>query len=82
MADTAKLFMHGRSQAVRLPKEFRMPGTEVRVTKIGNRVVLEPITPESNATPWDIIDALGDRPFMPEGREQPELPDENPHMFD
>ena len=33
MADTAiaKLFMHGRSQAVRLPKEFRLPGDRVRV---------------------------------------------------
>ena len=26
---TAKLFKHGRSQAVRLPKEFRLPGTEI-----------------------------------------------------
>jgi antitoxin VapB len=42
-AKTAKLFMHGRSQAVRLPKEFRLPGTEVRVSRMGNRVVLEPI---------------------------------------
>jgi antitoxin VapB len=82
MADTAKLFMHGRSQAVRLPKEFRMPGNEVRVTKIGNRVVLEPITPESKATPWTIIDSLGDRPFMPEGREQPALPDDERRIFD
>ena len=34
-AKTAKIFKHGRSQAVRLPKEFRMPGTEVRVRRIG-----------------------------------------------
>ena len=40
---TAKIFMHGRSQAVRLPKEFRLPGKEVRVRKIGNRVLLAPI---------------------------------------
>ena len=33
MADTAiaRLFMHGRSKAVRLPKEFRLPGDRVRV---------------------------------------------------
>ena len=30
---TAKLFKHGRSQAVRLPKKFRMPGTQVRVAE-------------------------------------------------
>jgi antitoxin VapB len=41
---TAKLFMHGRSQAVRLPKEFRMEGTEVEITKTGNAVVLRPIS--------------------------------------
>jgi antitoxin VapB len=37
MASTAKLFMHGRSQAVRLPKEFRLPGKEVRVSKVGDK---------------------------------------------
>ena len=36
MSATAKLFMHGRSQAVRLPKEFRFDGTEVRVSQVGN----------------------------------------------
>ena len=41
--NTAKLFMHGRSQAVRLPKEFRFEGTEVRVSKIGDKVILEPM---------------------------------------
>ena len=40
---TAKLFTHGRSQAVRLPKEFRFPGKEVRVRRDGNRVILEPM---------------------------------------
>jgi antitoxin VapB len=40
---TAKLFKHGRSQAVLLPKEFRLPGKEVRVRGIGRAVLLEPI---------------------------------------
>lgn len=40
---TAKLFMSGRSQAVRLPKEFRFEGTEVRIRKRGNTVILEPV---------------------------------------
>ncbi|MCB1758101.1 MAG: AbrB/MazE/SpoVT family DNA-binding domain-containing protein, partial [Gammaproteobacteria bacterium] len=39
---TAKIFMHGRSQAVRLPKEFRLPGKEVRVSRLGQGVLLEP----------------------------------------
>ncbi len=39
----AKLFMNGRSQAVRLPKEFRFEGKEVRVSKVGDKVILEPM---------------------------------------
>jgi antitoxin VapB len=39
---TAKLFQNGQSQAVRLPKEFRLPGKEVYVKKLGSAVVLLP----------------------------------------
>lgn len=39
---TAKIFRHGRSQAVRLPKEFRLPGKEVSVRRFGRGVLLEP----------------------------------------
>jgi antitoxin VapB len=39
---TAKLFRNGRSQAVRLPKEFRFEGHEVEVRREGERVILEP----------------------------------------
>lgn len=39
---TAKLFKNGDSQAVRLPKEFRLPGAEVWISKAGNAVVLRP----------------------------------------
>ncbi len=33
---TAKLFKNGRSQAVRLPVEFRFPGTEVYIRRIAD----------------------------------------------
>lgn len=39
---TAKIFMNGRSQAVRLPKAFRFKGTEVIVKRIGDVVMLFP----------------------------------------
>jgi antitoxin VapB len=39
----AKLFWNGRSQAVRLPKEFRFTGDEVLIRRDGEMVVLEPI---------------------------------------
>ena len=47
---TAKLFMHRRSQAVRLPKAFRFEGDEVRVSRVGAKVILEPIEPP----PFDV----------------------------
>lgn len=43
MSVTAKLFMLGEDQAVELPDEFRFTGEEVRISKIGDMVVLEPL---------------------------------------
>jgi len=43
MESFAKIFQNGRSQAVRLPKEFRFKGTEVRIRKQGEKVILEPV---------------------------------------
>jgi virulence-associated protein VagC len=40
---TTTVFMNGRSQAVRLPKEFRLPGDRVSVRRLGTGVLLEPI---------------------------------------
>ena len=74
---TAKLFKHGRSQAVRLPKEFRLPGTEVRVRRIGRAVLLEPLQrgPEEIRALFEEIDRLRSEDFLAEGRPtQPPLP--------
>jgi antitoxin VapB len=43
METTAKLFMNGRSQAVRLPKAFRFEGKKVRIYRQGEKVILEPL---------------------------------------
>ena len=66
---TAKVFMHGRSQAVRLPKEFRFEGKEVRVTKVGDKVILEPMEKQPfDAVAWrERLDALGAADFLPDG---------------
>lgn len=42
MESTAKLFQNGRSQAVRLPKEFRFKGSKVKIRRKGRQVILEP----------------------------------------
>jgi antitoxin VapB len=39
----AKIFQNGRSQAVRIPKEFRFRGNEVKISKKGDKVILEPL---------------------------------------
>lgn len=58
LMQTAKLFKNGRSQAVRLPKEFRFEGDEVYVKRQGNAVVLIP-KGGSKTNPWkDFFDAL------------------------
>lgn len=65
---TAKLFVNGRSQAVRLPKECRLPGTDVYVKKYEGMVILFP-----KRNPWSILvrslDQFSDD-FMTD-REQP-----------
>ena len=72
---TAKIFTHGRSQAVRLPKEFRLPGTEARVRRVGRGVLLEPVDAPFDVDAWfDRLATYLDDPFMPEGREQPPMP--------
>lgn len=40
--DTAKIFENGKSQAVRLPKAYRLKGKEAFITKIGEAIVLLP----------------------------------------
>ena len=44
----AKLFRHGGSIAVRLPKAFRLPGSEVRVSRTARGVLLEPLQPDAD----------------------------------
>jgi virulence-associated protein VagC len=45
MATTAKTSEHRRSQGSRLPKGFRLPDDEVRVSRVGHEVILEPLEP-------------------------------------
>ena len=84
---TAKIFQHGRSQAVRLPKEFRLPGKEVRVRRIGRAVLLEPLgggrDRETMEAIFAKIDREGGADFLPEGRpEQPPMPVDDRQYFD
>ncbi len=76
MADTgiAKLFRNGRSQAVRLPREFRFEGTQVRVRRLPGGVLLEPII--TDVTEWfQTMDQLREGEFLSKkSRNQPITP--------
>jgi antitoxin VapB len=48
----AKVFWTGRSQAVRLPKQFRFEVDEVRVHREGQRLILEPVEIERDTGGW------------------------------
>jgi antitoxin VapB len=53
---TTSIFMNGRSQAVRLPKEFRVEGTRVSIRKLGDGVFLQPL--KAAAWPTDYFETI------------------------
>jgi antitoxin VapB len=69
---TAKIFLNGRSQAVRLPKDFRFSDNDVFIKKIGKMVVLLP-----KDDPWSsLVNSLDQ--FTDDFMENREQPDQNP----
>ncbi len=69
---TAKIFRSGNSQAVRIPKEFRLEGTEVEIKRQGRALILNPKKKKS----WKVlVDSLQKftKDFMEEGRRQPNI---------
>jgi antitoxin VapB len=77
MAETgiAKLFRNGRSQAVRLPRDFRFEGSQVRVRRLAEGVLLEPLI--ADAAEWFAeLDRIREGHFLDKGRErnQPATP--------
>ena len=72
--DTAKLFINGRSQAIRLPKDYRFEGKEVFIKRVSEGVLL---IPKDNSI-WDVWERnlkKYDKPFMT-NRNQPQLQQE------
>jgi antitoxin VapB len=65
----AKVFWSGRSQAVRLPKDFRFQGEEVRIRRHGNAIILEPVSED-----WAWLDSIAgklDQDLVRAAEEQP-----------
>lgn len=77
----AKLFSHGGSQAVRLPKEFRFEGVEVRIRKDGDKVILEPVMRDLAAI-WAELDRLAEEAGDEFPNRPPQPPADAPVSFD
>ncbi len=73
--DTAKVFKSGNSQAIRLPREFRVEARELEIFRRGREIVLrEPET--SVARAFELLSSLPDD-FLPDrGQEPPQARDE------
>lgn len=70
----SKTFKHGGSQAVRIPKDMRLPDGEVTVRRHGFGVLIEPADRPSLDELWRRLDELVTEDFMASGREQPLMP--------
>jgi antitoxin VapB len=68
---TAKIFQHGGSQAVRLPKAFRFEGTEVIIEKRGDEVVLTPKRKPKLKTLNDVARYMREK--YPQGADFPDI---------
>lgn len=67
-----KLFKDVRNQAVRIPREFELPGEDVVMRRDGNRLFIEPATPKSLLAVLRTLRALTE--------EFPEIPDAPPPL--
>jgi len=65
-----KLFRNGRNQAVRIPREFELPGDDAIIRKEGDRLIIEPTSPQS------LLALLAT--LMPLDEDFPPIPDSPP----
>jgi len=72
---TAKIFKHGGSQAIRLPKAFRFEGSVVAIEKRGDEVILKPVRRPKLKTLGEVARYM--RENFPQGEDFPDI--ERPH---
>jgi antitoxin VapB len=63
-----KLFRNGRNQAVRIPREFELPGDDAIIRKDGERLIIEPVPPKSLLAVLKSLPTLDDDFPAPEDR--------------
>ena len=72
-----KLFRNGRNQAIRIPREFELPGEDAVMRKEGDRLVIEPLPKRSLAEALDYLASL-----PPLDEDFPEIEDLPAEPFD
>ena len=77
-ARQVRLFRNGRSQAVRIPKEFELPGREATIRKVGDRLILEPARRKSLLQVLAAMTPLGPDEAFPDVDETLAPLDEDP----
>jgi antitoxin VapB len=75
-----KLFRNGRNQAVRIPREFELPGDEAVMHKEGDKLVIE--APKRTESVAEMLDRWAEEGPLPPGEELPEIEDLPPEPFD
>lgn len=76
-----KLFRNGRNQAVRIPREFELPGDEAIMRKEGDRLVIEPAQDRPNRL-RELLEQWRKEPPLTPDEMLPEIEDRPPEPFD
>lgn len=69
-----RLFRNNRNQAIRIPKEFELPGTEAIISRDGNRLIIEPVRRKGLAALLDSWEKLAEE--FPQIADQPPAPED------
>jgi antitoxin VapB len=77
MERKAAIFRNGRNQAVRIPKEFELPGKEAIIRKEGSRLVIEAIDRKQG-----LFELLSSWEALPEAERMPKIDDHPPEPVD
>jgi len=79
-AKEAKLFRNNRSQAVRIPVEFELPGDWVMIHREGRKLIIEPVSKPTNIVEllaaWKTEEPLGPEDQFPDIKDIPAKPED------
>lgn len=78
MTMLAKVFQNGRSQAIRIPKEYRVDCSEVYIDKVGDTLIIKPKSKNKWDNLFDTLDTIDTSEFL---KDRVQLPIQQREMF-